>query len=334
MLRSCSTIHRSNKTLAGLVLALAAMLSKPSDVQAWSHHCHSFGHGGFSSWGAYGMGGGFRTSGFGNYGGSFYASSFAPSFGFANPRCLSYRSTFVNFTPSFYSSFYAPSFYSSYYCPPIYSSTYYPPIFYRPVNPTPVFYSVPRVSPIFGPLPRVPFCATSQPQQISTVAVPSKQAPWLASAVELIDLMVQQGGVDEGLKACEHLIQVRDQLPSEIYWRAALLAAVSGREANQIVAFIDRAEKSGDRFSVRQLPGGSLRAYVKSTKNASIDDAMNRLAQSALKNAKPTAEYTALSALLALDGQPSRARVFLTAAANAKLPSDTTIVASLATLDR
>jgi len=176
----------------------------------------------------------------------------------------------------------------------------------------------------------VPLCVSNAPVAPKFVAAPAP-ATWLTAAVELIDLMVEQGGVEEGLQACEQLIKVRDQLPSEIYWRAAALASLSGRDARQIVDFVDRAEKAGDRFDGQQFPGGSLRAYAKTAKGTTVDETLNRLAKAAMTSTNPAAEYRSLSAILTLDGQSSRARVFLAAATNPSAATSTP-VASLASL--
>jgi len=147
--------------------------------------------------------------------------------------------------------------------------------------------------------------------------------------------MVQQGGVEEGLQACEQLIRVRDGLPSEIYWRAAALAAVSGRDSHEILALIDNAEKAGDRFTSQQLPGGSLRAYLKMAKATTLDESLNRIAQAAMTNEDPSSDYRVLSAMFALDSQPDRARLFLAAASkSAPAQGTATSLASLAALER
>jgi hypothetical protein len=146
--------------------------------------------------------------------------------------------------------------------------------------------------------------------------------------------MVQQGGVEEGLQACEQLIRVREGLPGEIYWRAAALAAISGRDAREVIALIDHAEKSGDRFSPRQLPGGSLRAYLARANITTLDESLNRFAAAAMSNHNPLPEYRVLSAMFALDSQPERARLFLAAANDSVSDPSTPSLASLASLER
>ncbi len=334
--------------ISSFVVAIGTLITMPAKVQAWTHGCHSHGFGGSPIWGSYGMGGGFRHAGYGNCGVSFstgyssFRSCYSPSFNFYSPGCLSYR-------PSFYTSFYscAPR-YSSYYCPPTFSSYCFPqvfssyycsPVVYRPVIATPVFYTRPVIAPVIFQAPRIPICV-SKPVAHSTVtasrAIASPKATWLTSAVELIDLMVEQGGVEEGLQACEQLIRVRNQLPSAIYWRAAVLATVSGRESREIIAMIENAEKAGGRFNASQLPGGSLRAYLRTANAATLDQSLNRIAQTALASNDPSSDYRVLSAMFALDSQPDRARLFL-AAANKPVtenPQGTASLAALAALER
>ncbi len=172
------------------------------------------------------------------------------------------------------------------------------------------------------------------PRIVSRAPASSKES-WLVSAVELIDLMVQQGGVEEGLQACEQLIRVREGLPSEVYWRAAALSAVSGRDTRQVVAFIDAAEKLGNPFKPRQLPGGSLRAYLARAHIVTLDESLNRLAKAAMANDDPSPEYRVLSAMFALDGQPERARLFFAAAnESGSNEKNSVALASWVSLDR
>ncbi len=333
--------------ITSVVAAIGTLIAMPGNAEAW-HGCHPHSHGASPIWGSYGMGGGFRHAGWGGYCGMSFSTGYSPfqscyttSFRSYSPRCLSH-------VPSFYSSFYGcnPGYSTSYYCPPIYptycfphvySSYYCPPVAYRPVVLPTIVFPRPRIAPVIFQATRIPICV-SKPivasRAVSSLAIASPRASWLTSAVELIDLMVEQGGIEEGLQACEQLIRVRDGLPSEIYWRAAALAAISGRESSVIVALIDDAEEAGDRFSARQFPGGSLRAYLRTANVATLDGTLNRLAKAALTSEDPTSDYRVLSAMFALDSQPDRARLFLAAAAKAAPETGTASLASLATLER
>lgn len=134
---------------------------------------------------------------------------------------------------------------------------------------------------------------------------------WLTTATLLIDEMVARNRSDEALRACEQLMRVRDDLPSGIYARAALLGAAAGRDASQLAAWIDRA---GDMKAIAAaLPGKSVRSYLKPTESARLDTGLNRLAAAALQNATATAELKVLAGLLAADGQSQRAALFLAA---------------------
>lgn len=334
--------------VSSLVFFFGFAFGTPQQAEAW-HGCYSFGHGSFghgtfgygghhSSWGGYGMGGGFRSVGFGGGYNSFYTpnywsspSCYTTSFSSYSPRCLSYGASFTNCASSYYSNYNSysyPTCYSSYYSP-----YYYSPVVYRPIQFSPVVFPRPCVPPIYYQVPQIPLCFSNPPVVPTLVSTPARES-WLSSAVELIDLMVQQGGVDQGLQACEQLISVRKQLPSEIYWRAAVLASLSGRDAQKIVAFVELAEKAGDRFEGHQLPGGSLREYAKRANGKTVEETLNRIAKSALTSDHPTAEYRSLSAMLTLDGQASRARVFLAAANNPSNLSQPKSVTKLASVNR
>lgn len=147
---------------------------------------------------------------------------------------------------------------------------------------------------------------------------------WVVLAVEMIDSMAQQGGVHEGLSSCEQLVRVKQGLPSEVYWRAAILASLAGRDSKQVSQYIDQAERAPGRFSPSLLPGGSLRGYVKRIPGQSFDAALNRHARTALTDSRPTEAFRVLATFLQQDGQSQRAEKFAIAAKKALPPANST----------
>jgi hypothetical protein len=151
-------------------------------------------------------------------------------------------------------------------------------------------------------------------------AIPAASKPnivdesWMVLAMQLIDSMATNGGVHEGLAACEHLVNSRSNLPSEVYWRAAILASLAGRESKQVARWLAMAEQAGDRFTPTDLPGGSLRAYIQRIPGQTLDSALNRHAKTALVGDQPIEAYLVLSAFLKNDGQTQRAEKFMLAA--------------------
>ncbi len=352
------------------LLLVGGMLAVSADrsAVAWNHGC-GFGNGYHSTWGAYGMGGGFRTSGFGSCFGPSYSYS-----GFCSPS-VSWSLGFNNYCgPSFVSSFRpticGPRYYSAGWCP---TTCWTPPTFvYRsyscyPFYVPPVYsswsYSGCYPTNWYSSYYNVDTCATSSfvsnklnllrptdeavlPFQavpgekpvtaVSTLAAVRRanhaarlqettqgQESWLVLAVELIDSMAQKGGVGEGLAACEQLINVRPKLSSEIYWRAAVLASLAGRDSKQVARYIELADRTGERFSPSILPGGSLRAYVARIPGQSFDNALNRHARTALTGDRPTEAYQVLAAFLKQDGQSQRAEKFALAAKGLPQPTPT-----------
>jgi hypothetical protein len=338
------------------------------DAQAWHRHGCGLGSSYLSTWGAYGMGGGFRHSGFS----SFYSSSFTS---FYQPSYVScYRPSFVScyrpiicaprlrcvdYVPDCWS---APTYVNSYYSCPTYTlpacysswsySSYYPAYSYGSYNNC---YS--SYSPAFVPFPSLvnshphvaalqSRLASNQPRQnglgVGSVLLPKKELPvatgqtrlvslnqasnapkfpltepaaqpnesWVVLAVEMIDSMAKQGGVSEGLASAEQLIRVKQGLPSEVYWRAAILASLAGRDSKQVSQYIDLAERAPGRFSPSLLPGGSLRGYVKRIPGQTLDKALDRHARTALTESRPTEAYRILATFLHQDGQSQRAEKF------------------------
>jgi hypothetical protein len=322
--------------LASIVAAFSMVIAMPHQAEAW--HCHRIGWGAPPIWGSYGMGGGFRHVGFGCHRGFFPSAGFFPAHGCFSTSIGFRPATCLSFGPRFYScgpSFFCPPVITCY--PPVQTSFFCPPVVYRSVS-VPFFVQTrPSVTPAIILASRTSALGV-QPSTVRSATVRSDtaltNASWLASAVELIDLMVEKGGVEEGLQACEQLIRVRENLPSEVWWRAAVLAAVSDREPREVAALIETAEKADGQFSARQLPGGSLRAYLRTANASTLDDTLNRFAKAALTNPNPTPQYRVLSAMLALDGQSERSRLFLAAATRTQSSADTTSITSLAALDR
>ncbi len=148
------------------------------------------------------------------------------------------------------------------------------------------------------------------------------RADWLETAVELIDMMVERGGAEEGLKACEQLIRVREGLPSEIYGRAAILAALADRDAATIAKYVDIAESKGFSFASGRGTNYSMQLYASLAKKRSLDNVLNRIAKSAMSSSNPQTHYRAIAALLAVDNQMERSQLFLTAARDASRIED------------
>jgi hypothetical protein len=318
----------SNVVLVASVIASSVVATPKS--QAWHPPGCGFGASYLSTWGAYGMGGGFRHSGFGScYSPSYmsfaayqprYVSFYRPIVCAPRFRCATYWPTTCWQTPTYFSSFNACYPYSSpsYYGAWSYSS-YYPTYSYGSYdngfsyssgfnNPTKFVSLKPTTS-----APELP--------HIEPTARPNES--WVVLAVEMIDSMAQKGGVNEGLSSCEQLIRVKQGLPAEVYWRAAVLASLAGRDSKQVAQYMDLAEQAPGRFSPSLLPGGSLRGYVKRIPGQSFDNALNRHARTALTDSQPMEAYRVLSRFLNLDGQSQRAEKFALAAKKA-LPATNT----------
>lgn len=369
-----------------VALTVAGSVIATRDVQAWHRHGCGLGSSYLSTWGAYGMGGGFRHSGFN----SCYSSAFT---GFFQPSYVScYRPSFVScyrpmscapicaprlrcvdYVPACWST---PTYVTSFYSCPTYSppacysswnySSYYPTYSYGSFDNcysdfSPVFVPFPR---LVNSLPNVTAIqsrfASNQPRQhnagVGSVLLPKNEVPatngqnrlvslnqprdvaksplneptpqanesWVVLAVEMIDSMAKQGGVNEGLASCEQLIRVKPGLPSEVYWRAAILASLAGRDSKQVSQYIDLAERAPGRFSPSLLPGGSLRGYVKRIPGQTLDKALDRHARTALIESRPTEAYRVLATFLHQDGQSQRAEKFAIAGKKTLPPATST----------
>lgn len=330
-----------SRTVASALIIGASLFVGTQNASAWGHHHHhhyGYGWGGVSysgfgysyrPWGAYGVG-------FGPVYSSYYSTGFYPAASFYSYNIPIYRyaayHSFPLATPYYTSRvYYSPV----YYTPPVVYSTYLPLCASNTVSEPSVSSTVLNVSPN---VTRLNFAANRQIAPQSSVAstqVPSTTTPprhWLTSAVELIDNMAEFGGSKEGLQACEQLINVRENLPSSIYLRAAVFAAAESKPADTVSKYLELAQRSGSKLNGSELPTGSFRTYIAKFSKGSVDDILNRIAEKAIKQNQPTNELRALAGLLALDGQAKRSARFLEAANSGPTDSNSgTMIAALPT---
>ncbi len=116
-------------------------------------------------------------------------------------------------------------------------------------------------------------------------------------------------------------MNIRENLPSGVYLRAAVLAAADSQSSEIIVKYLSQAQAAGSKLSGSELPNGSIRAYLAKTPNKSLDTILNRIASQAMKIDKPSSELRALAGLLAMDGQTARSERFLKAATDGPVSS-------------
>lgn len=279
----------------------------------------SFGYSGWGgTWGAYGMGGGFRHT-------SFYSPIRSVGFGF--PIHRSFHSGFhSNFgiSPVFLNPVVCrPIVYRPVFCAPI----YYQPIQYCPPPVVPVFYQT--GFPVCATTPRLSVPTTSgqgsmlqvsntrQSLQVASSAPRIAYMPsnaWTNEAIALIDDMARQGGAAEGYAAAKQLMKSHSSLPGHFYTRVAILGALNKADSAEVLGYLELAKINQADPNGNDLPGGSIRSFVATIPSGSMDKLLNSIASQALsKETDRKPELKVLASLLVMDGQSDRASRFANA---------------------
>lgn len=269
----------------------------------------------------------------GYYGYSYYRPVYASSFYYSFPSYASYNWCGWPHRRVYYSS---PVIYSSYYSSyPVYINSYVPPVSYSSCYSScydtsvssPTYSDSIQVSNLRG---SAPFAVTSPTSQSKTVmrtpagqftSVDQQQmeqpkvqyhSDWIDTAMELIDGMVAEGDAASAYSSCQQLQQVKNDLPASFHLRMAILASANKQSPSLIRAHFQEARRLGSKLSAKELPNGNLRSYLQGAMD--IDASLESLAKNAYERDEDKDSLFVLAALLNLDGQKDRARLFAKAA--------------------
>ena len=289
-------------TVGCLAIGSLAMAS-----QAYGHHPFRHHHGCF---GSYGWGS--------NYYGAYYGaySSFS-----GLSSSYYYPSLSIGYMPRYYSV--------NYYTPTYFAPVYYPPVYYTPAfSPCSTWGSVNfnlgfpvATNSVPSKLSVGLFASTNQPSVKLVSRKPILLQPyspiWTKAAVGIVDDMVAAGELDHAHSSCKSMERITQPKGSGVYLRQALLNYFStdanvtqSSSTDEILQLLDLACAAGSQVQPSELAKDSLGDYF-SACLVDVNGTMERLSKSVLELPNNSGrELLLLSALLKLDGQPERAKLF------------------------
>lgn len=141
---------------------------------------------------------------------------------------------------------------------------------------------------------------------------------WTKAAVGIVDEMIAAGEFEHAHSSCKSMERITQPKGAGVYLRQALLSFFSADSnaskpsTEEVLNLLEMACHAGSQVNPSELDKASLRSYF-SACLVDVSESMNKLSQSVLESPKNAAEdLLLLSALLKLDGQSERARLFAT----------------------
>ncbi|AMV32174.1 hypothetical protein VN12_08625 [Pirellula sp. SH-Sr6A] len=136
---------------------------------------------------------------------------------------------------------------------------------------------------------------------------------WEAPGTATLDDLVARGDFASALRSCEAMAKNAQGMAKGVALRHAVLklfAPESETELDAVLNLLNTACAAGSRLEGRELGGGTLRNYLAATPVA-FDESVNQFSRLALENSQlAVGNLLLLSALLKLDGQETRSRLF------------------------
>ena len=140
---------------------------------------------------------------------------------------------------------------------------------------------------------------------------------WTKAAAGIVDDMVAAGELEHAYSSCKSMERITQPKGSGVYLRQALLSYFStdavdtqSRSTDEILQLLELACAAGSQVQPSELAKDSLRDYF-SACSVDVNGTMERLSKSVLESPKNSGrELLLLSALLKLDGQQDRAKLF------------------------
>ena len=151
---------------------------------------------------------------------------------------------------------------------------------------------------------------------------------WTKAASGIVDDMVAAGQMDDAFASCRSMEKIDQPKGAGVYLRQALLSYFANRNASNasatedILGVLDQACAAGSQLQPSELAKTSLSEYFEHC-SVDVNDSMEQLSRWILDNPKKSGrELLLLSALLKLEGQSDRAKLF--AAEASELASQST----------
>lgn len=138
---------------------------------------------------------------------------------------------------------------------------------------------------------------------------------WTQAAVGLVDDMVQEGRLEDANLSCKAMEKIEQTKGSGVYLRQALLNYFSqdyssGASTDDVLNLLNEACAAGSALSPSELSKESLSDYF-SACSVDVNRSLELLSKTILDNpAKAGREMLLLTALLKMDGQTERAKLF------------------------
>ncbi len=330
-----------------LAVSCVTMGSVAMESPALGHFPFHHHHGCYSSfgWGSHYYGG---YSSFYGLSSSYYYPSLSYSFGYT-PRCYSvnyYTPTY--FAPVYYSPvYYAPAYYpcsswssvqtgvgfpvASNSFPPASTAKWFATSNQANSPIAPQARTFQTNSPLSG-IPVSKIDSHSQATKVSKAAInepgirlvsnkPALLQPyspiWTKAAVGIVDDMVAAGELDHALSSCKSMERITQPKGAGVYLRQALLKYFSNDgdsaqkpSTDEILRLLELACEAGSQMLPSELSKDSLNDYFAACL-VDVNGKLEQLSQSVLESPNHSGrELLLLSALLKLDGQADRAKLF------------------------
>ncbi len=136
---------------------------------------------------------------------------------------------------------------------------------------------------------------------------------WDASAIGILDDLVRRGEFAAALQSCESMAKNSQGMSKGVSLRHAVLKLFAPETESELSAVLDllnTACAAGSNLRGEELGGGTLRAFLESTP-VSLDESLNQFSRLTLENpGTAVGNLLLISALLKLDGQHERSRIF------------------------
>ena len=153
---------------------------------------------------------------------------------------------------------------------------------------------------------------------------------WTKAAVGIVDQMIAAGELDHAHSSCKSMERVTQPKGSGVYLRQALLNYFSTEESSsskpsneEILKLLELACNAGSMLQPSELAKDSLQEYFAAC-SVDVEGKLELLSKSILESPEHSGkELLLLSALMKLEGQDDRAKLFATSAAEQAAKSST-----------
>jgi hypothetical protein len=136
---------------------------------------------------------------------------------------------------------------------------------------------------------------------------------WSDSASGLVDEMVLAGDMPNALRSCEAMASNRQPMNKGIYLRHAILKLFTPdteTDLEKVLDLLNMSAAAGGEITPSELGGSTLRDYLEPSR-VGLQDSLNQLSHNALQGKTDgAADLLLIAALLKLDGQSERSKLF------------------------